>query len=118
MTLDMSSGFFQIPLAEDSSLLRTFITPFRRFTFKRVPLRILLGPECFQMKLKETLAGLEGCNAIKDDTIVYGCTEEEQDEHLNAVLKRIEESGLRLNKEKCHFKQREVKFFGHIISED
>ena len=70
------------------------------------------------MKLKETLAGLEGCNAIKDDTIVYGCTEEEQDEHLNAVLKRLEESGLRLNKEKCHFKQREVKFFGHIISED
>ena len=54
--------------------------------------------------MKETLTGLEGCNAIMDDTIAFGCTEEEHDKHLNAVLKRIEESGLRLNKEKCLFK--------------
>lgn len=62
--------------------------------------------------------GLEGCNAIMDNTVIYGHTEEEQDEHLNVVLKWTEESGLRLNTEKCHFKQRRVKFFGHIISED
>ena len=115
-TLDASSGFFQIPLSEESSLLTTFITPFGRFAFKRVPMGISLGPECFQTKMTETLEGLEGCKAIMDDTIIYGKTEEEHDQRLSAVLKRIEESGLKLNKEKCNFKQTEVKFFGHIIS--
>jgi hypothetical protein len=117
-TLDASSGFFQIPLSEESSLLTTFITPFGRYAFRRVPMGISLGPEVFQTKMKETLAGLEGCDAIMDDTIVYGKTEAEHDNRLEAVLKRIEESGLRLNKQKCHFKKKEVKFFGHIISED
>lgn len=46
-TLDVFSGFFQIPLAEDGSLLTAFITPFRCFTFKGVPMGISLGPECF-----------------------------------------------------------------------
>ena len=115
-TLDAASGFFQIPIQEESMPLTTFITPFGRFCFQRVPMGISLGPECFQTKMKETLEGLEGCEAIMDDIIVYGRTEEEHDQRLKAVLRRIEESGLKLNKEKCFFKKREVKFFGHIIS--
>ena len=42
--------------------------------------------------MKETLEGLDGCEAIMDDTIVYGKTEEEHDRRLNAILTRIEES--------------------------
>ena len=53
-----------------------------------------------------------------DDTIVCGCTEEEYDRRLNAVLTRIEESGLKLNKAKNNFKQKEVKCCGHTISAD
>lgn len=115
-TLDAASGFFQIPIQEESMPLTTFITPFGRYCFQRVPMGISLGPECFQTKMKETLEGLDGCEAIMDDTIVYGRTEEEHDQRLKAVLKRLEESGLKLNKEKCFFKKSEVKFFGHIIS--
>ena len=73
---------------------------------------ISLGPEVFQTKLKETLEGLDGCEAIIDDTTVCGCTEEEHARRLNAVLARIEDSGLKLNKTKCHFKQKKLKYFG------
>ena len=114
--LDASSGFFQIPLDEESRLLTTFITPFGRFCFQRVPMGISLGPEVFQSKMQEMLKGLEGCEAIMDDTIVFGRTEEEHDKRLNAVLKRVEESGLKLNKSKCQMKKKEVKYFGHKIS--
>ena len=77
---------------------------------------ISLGPEVFQTKMKELLTGLDGCDAIMDDTIVYGKTLEEHDRNLEAVLTRIEESGLKLNKQKCHLRQSEVKFFGHTVS--
>ncbi|KAK7107196.1 hypothetical protein V1264_015153 [Littorina saxatilis] len=116
-TLDAASGFFQVPLAEDSQKLTTFMTPFGRFCFQRVPMGISLGPEVFQHKMKETLQGLEGCETIMDDTIVYGRTMEEHDRRLDAVLERIEKSGLKLNKSKCHLRQKEVKYFGHRISE-
>ena len=115
-TLDAASGFFQIPLLEESRKLTTFITPFGRFCFRRVPMGISLGPEVFQTKMREVLQGLEGCETIMDDTIVYGCDMEEHDKRLEAVLERIESSGLKLNRSKCHMRQKEVKYFGHIIS--
>ena len=117
-TIDAESGFFQVPLAEKSMKLTTFITPYGRYCFKRVPMGISLGPEVFQTKMKELLRGLEGCEPIMDDTIIYGKTIEEHDQRLEAVLNRIKASGLRLNKKKCHFRQKEVKFFGHVISAD
>ena len=46
----------------------------------------------------------------------YGYTEEEHNRQLNAVLTRTEEIGLKLNQAKCHFKQKEVKYFGQSIS--
>jgi hypothetical protein len=55
-TLDASSGFFQIPLDEDSKPLTTFITPFGRYSFERVPMGISLGPECFQTKMREVMS--------------------------------------------------------------
>lgn len=35
-----------------------------------------------------------------------------------AVLNRLEEACLTLNREKCEFSRREVKFLGHILSQD
>ena len=53
-----------------------------------------------------------------DDILVYSKTQQEHDDRLHAVLKRLEEAGLTLNKEKCEFSQRQVKFLGQILSED
>lgn len=61
-------------------------------TIQRVPLEISLGPELFQMKMQEVPSGLDCCDTNMDDTIVYGKTETEHDNHLEAVIKRIKES--------------------------
>ena len=39
--LDANSGFWQIPLSEESRLLTTFITPFGRYAFNKLPLESL-----------------------------------------------------------------------------
>ena len=117
-TLDAASGFFQIPVTESSMKFTTFLTPFGRYCFQRVPMGISLGPEVFQTKMKEVLKGLDGCDAIMDDTIVYGKSTEEHDQRLEAVMARVRESGLKLNKAKCRLRQKEVKYFGHIVSSE
>lgn len=64
------------------------------------------------------LRDLEGVICLIDDILIYGNTQEEHDERLLAVLTRLEEAGLTLNREKCEFSRREVKFLGHILSQD
>jgi len=52
-SLDAASGFWQIPLDKDSQRLTTFITPYGRYCFKRLPFGINSPPEIFQRKMVE-----------------------------------------------------------------
>ncbi|XP_062584093.1 uncharacterized protein K02A2.6-like [Saccostrea cucullata] len=116
--LDASSGFHQIPLDPESCHLTTFITPFGRYCFQRVPFGITSAPEIFQRRMSEILADITGADAIMDDIIIYGSTVEEHDERLDRVLDRIKEVGLKLNKKKCEFRKQSIEYFGHMISSD
>jgi transposase InsO family protein len=115
--LDIASGFYQLPLSPDSAILTTFITPFGRYHFNRVPMGINLGPEEFQRKMNEILDGMPGVHAIMDDILVHGKTEAEHDQRLKNVMDKLEQLGVKLNKDKCFLKKKEVKYFGHQISE-
>lgn len=53
-------GFWQISLLEESAKLTTFITPFGRFNFNRLPFGINSAPEHFQQTMSEVLEGQEG----------------------------------------------------------
>ena len=46
--LDASSGYSQIEVDEESSKLLTFLTPFGRLQFKRLPYGIHSASEAFQ----------------------------------------------------------------------
>ena len=43
-------------------------------------------------------------------------TEEEHDQRLRQVLKRLNHVGLRLKKEKCEFKKTQVQCLGHVVN--
>ena len=113
--LDANSGFWQIPLDPASSLLTTFITPFGRYCFHRLPFGISSAPEHFQRRMSEALSGLGGAVCMMDDILVHGRTQEEHDERLRQVLQRLNDLGMTLNAEKCMFSQSRVKFLGHIV---
>ncbi|UYV80871.1 K02A2.6-like [Cordylochernes scorpioides] len=101
--LDANSGFWQIPLSSESSALTTFITPFGRFRFKRLPFGNSSAPEIFQKRMGQILEGLEGTLCHMDDILVYGSCQEEHDKRLETVLAKLFKSGLTLNKDKCKF---------------
>ena len=58
--LDAASGFYQIPLSEECQELTTFITPFGRYCFQRLPFGISSALEIFMRKMTEVLEGLPG----------------------------------------------------------
>lgn len=114
--LDAASGFFQIPLSESARNFTTFLTPFGRYRFKRLPMGVSVAPEIDQRKMTELLSGVEGVLIYMDDVLVFGDTAESHNKILKRVLDRIEISGLRLNKEKCIFCTDKLEFLGHSIS--
>ena len=56
--LDAKSGFWQIPLSPSSEELTTFITPFWRHCFRRLPFGITSAPESYQKRTNKILDGL------------------------------------------------------------
>ncbi|KAK5893905.1 hypothetical protein CgunFtcFv8_006733 [Champsocephalus gunnari] len=117
-SLDAASGFWQIPLDRDSQRLTTFITPYGRYCFKRLPFGISSAPEIFQRKMVETLEGLDGVAVYMDDIIIHGSNTSEHDERLQKVLDRLESAGLKLNNEKCVLRKEELHFLGQVINKD
>ena len=70
-TLNAVGGFYQIPPSTESMTLTKCFTPFGRFCFTRIPMGITLGPEAFQKKMNEMLQGLDGCDAVMDDILIW-----------------------------------------------
>ena len=81
----------------------------------RVPFGISSASDIFQRKMEELLEGQNGVECYQDDIIVHRRTVEEHDSILLTVLQRIKELGLKLNKQKCIFRQSELEFLGHKI---
>ena len=123
-TLDAKDGFYQISLDEASSKLTTFWTPFGRYRYLRMPFGISLAPEEFESNLQEKLADIDGVEVIRDDIIVMGFGETQEqalrnhDENMTKLLERARKVNLHLNSKKMNLKKHEVKFMDHIVSKD
>ena len=116
--LDANSGFWQVPLSNESRQLTTFTTPWGRHCFNRLPFGICSAQEVFQKRMSKILEGIDGVVCQVDDVLIYGKTDEEHDARLEQALKRIEEAGTTLNREKCVFNTDTVDFLGHRISKE
>ena len=116
--IDCNSAFWQRKLSEDSRLLTTFITPFGRFCFNRLPYGISTGTEQFQKVMTDLLGDIDGAEVQIDDVLVHGRDQAQHDNRLNQVLNRLAGSKITLNKVKCEFSVSKVKVLGRIVSSE
>ncbi|XP_047998796.1 uncharacterized protein K02A2.6-like [Leguminivora glycinivorella] len=114
--IDAVKSYFQVELTEDSKDLTTFITPFGRYRFNRMPMGMNSSSEIFQRKMATILAGVKGCINHVDDTLIHGKTVQEHDENLKQVLKALQRGGVTLNKKKCIFRTNECTFLGYKVT--
>ncbi|GFO00878.1 Pol polyprotein [Plakobranchus ocellatus] len=112
--LDARSGFWQMPLDQQSRLLTTFLTPFGRFCMNRLPFGISSAPEIFQRRMSEILRDIDGVICHMDDILIHASNQDTHDERVKTVLQRLQQAGLTLN-EKCEFSKPVIRFLGHII---
>ena len=116
--LDANSGFWQIPLDEESWEVTTFLTPWGRYFYKKLPFGLTSAPEIFCKEITKIIGDCKGIIVHVDDILVMGDSQEEHDENLKSVLNRIEQAGMTLNKNKCVIGVEEVEFLGFKVGKD
>ena len=74
--------------------------------------------DAYQMKMDQTLEGLQDVIVIHDDITIFGKDDEDHDANLIALMEPAKETGLTLNSKKCSIGQDSVSFFGVIFGKD
>ncbi|XP_022788129.1 uncharacterized protein LOC111328046 [Stylophora pistillata] len=115
--VDLRWGFYQILLAEESRHVTKFVTHRGLYRYTRLMFGVTSAPEKYQQIIRDVLRGCEGVANIADDLIIHGRGEEQHDKRLLAVLDRLRETGLTLNKDKCEFILPRLKFFGLEVTQ-
>ncbi|XP_064479209.1 uncharacterized protein K02A2.6-like [Ornithodoros turicata] len=115
--LDLGQAYQQLTVDKETADLLTITTHRELFRVTRLPFGVAVAVAIFQRYMEELLQGLDGVQVYLDDILVGGKNEGEHNTRLEAVLRRILQDGVRLNKDKCLFGVKEVVFFlGHKIS--
>ena len=92
------------------------------FEFNVMPFGLRNAPAIFQRLMQKVLAGLNPdghspfVSVYLDDIIVFSETFEDHLVHLQAVITRLSDAGLKLKPSKCHFIQQRVEYLGHVIT--
>ena len=117
-TLDMTSGYHQIPIKEGDIPKTAFVTRQGLYEFTTMPFGLTNAPATFQRVMEVACRGLQwsSCLIYLDDVLIFGKTPAQHAQRLQLVLERIRMAGLKLKPEKCELFQTEVRFLGHIVS--
>ncbi|KAK0419768.1 hypothetical protein QR680_014310 [Steinernema hermaphroditum] len=112
-TFDFTSGFWQLPLAEEDVEKTAFITFMGLFEFLRMPFGLCGAPATFQKAMQEMRREITAAAFIYlDDIVIASNTEEEHVKDVDQFLSVVERYGLKLKLEKCQFARAEVKYLG------
>ena len=118
-TLDLKSGYHQVPMAKEDKPKTAFSCGSGLWQFQVMPFGLCKAPATFERLMEAVLGGLHWNSVLVylDDVIIFGKTFEEELERLQEVFERFRGANLKLNTKKCHLFQREVQYLGHVVSQ-
>lgn len=114
--LDANQGFWKIKLDQESSKPCRMNTVIGRYCFVHLPFGISSASEVFQRSIAQMIEGLKGVVNIIDDLLVWGDSIKEPHHILIQLLKRARYNNLKLNRNKCKIRMKEIKYIGHTLS--
>ncbi|KAL7880623.1 hypothetical protein SRHO_G00028770 [Serrasalmus rhombeus] len=116
-TMDLTSGFYNIPMAEEDKKYTAFTTPLGLHEYNRMPQGLSNSPASFMRMMLSIFGDLNFSSLLcyLDDLLVYAPNEEESLKRLEVVFLRLRLHNLKLSPKKCHLMQASVRFLGHYI---
>lgn len=119
-SLDLRSGYWQIPMNEADKEKTAFATPDGLYEFNVMPFGLCNAPATFERMIDTVLRGLKWktCLCYLDDIVVFSSTFAQHLQRLDEVLQCLSKAGLQINTKKCTFASKSIKVLGHVVSKD
>ena len=120
-TLDLTSGYYQVEVAEEDRDKTAFVTGRgHHLRFVTMPFGLCNAPSTFQKLMERVLDGLQWRTVViyLDDVIVFSKSIEDHMQHLEEVLRRFEQHNLKLKPRKCELLRSQVEFLGHVVTSE
>ena len=119
-SLDLLSGYWQVPMAPESRHITAFSTPNGHWEFLRMPFGLKNAPITFQRMMNSILGSLVGKSVFVylDDIIIFSKDIPSHLKDLSTVLQRLREAGLKIKLTKCDFLKKSLHFLGHMVDQE
>jgi hypothetical protein len=120
VSLDLASGYYQIPISPLSQSKTAFITPDGQYEYTRMPFGLVNAPSVFQRTMNKILseAKIKYALIYMDDILIPARDFEEGLSRLEEVLNLLRSGGLTLKLSKCCFFFDKIDFLGFEVSSD
>lgn len=118
-TLDLKSGYWQIPMDPASKKYTAFSTPDgASYEYNVMPFGLKNAPGSFQkLMTAEVLVGFiqQFVIVYLDDIVIYSDNLEEHYEHVRLVFERLAMHNLKIAGEKCQLATTDIEYLGYHI---
>ncbi len=116
--IDLSKGYWQVPMAEDSKKYTGFVIPGVQgghYEFNFMPFGLVNSAQTFSKIMRKLLHGLKNVHNYIDDILIHTQTWEEHVSLLKEVMKRLKKTGFTARPTKCQIGSCEIEFLGHVV---
>ncbi|KAJ8353092.1 hypothetical protein AAFF_G00109880 [Aldrovandia affinis] len=110
-TMDLTSGFYNVPLHESDRKFTAFTTPMGLYEYNRLPQGLCNSPASFMRMMLSIFGDLNFSSLLcyLDDLLVFAPSEEEALRRLEVVFSRLRANNLKLSQKKCNFLRKSIK---------
>ncbi|XP_064462232.1 uncharacterized protein LOC135372664 [Ornithodoros turicata] len=115
--LDLSRGYWQIPMAESSKEKTAFASRSGLYHFRYMPFGLKTAAAVFTKLMREVLGDLPHVVHYIDDVLVATESWEEHLTTLKEIFRRVRAAHLTLKPKKCEFANKSVVYLGHTVGQ-
>ena len=117
-TLDLSSAYHQIPIAEHERPYTAFEACGKLYQFKTIPFGVTNGVAAFQRTMDGIVSkeDLSGTFIYVDNITLAGSTQEEHDKNVAAFMAAASKYNLQFNEKKTIANVQSIKLLGYLVS--
>ena len=113
--IDLTKGYWQIPVAPEDVHKTAFVTPGGQYEFTRMPFGMVNSGATLVRGLRKILDGMPGVGSYVNDIVIYSDSWEDHIKTLKELFGRLRKARITARPTKCLLGASRMEFLGHQV---